>query len=49
MNRQLEKVKILSCYSLAINDITIDHPKQTTNHFNDYFVNIASKLAVNLR
>ena len=33
---------------LSINNITIDDPKQITNHFNDYFVNIASKLVSNL-
>ena len=48
INRQLGKVKISSCASLPINDITIDNPKQITNHFNDYFVNFASKLVLNL-
>ena len=48
INRQLGKVKISSCASLSINNITIDDPKQITNHFNDYFVNIASKLISNL-
>ena len=48
INRQLGKVKISSYVSLSINNITIDDPKQITNHFNDYFVNIASKLVSNL-
>ena len=48
INRQLGKVKISSYASLSINNITIDDPKQITNHFNDYFVNIASKLVSNL-
>ena len=48
MNRQLGKVKISSYASLSINNITIDAPKQITNHFNDYFVNIASTLVSNL-
>ena len=43
INRQLGKVEILSYASLSINNITIDDPKQITNHFNNYFVNIASK------
>ena len=47
INRHLGKVKI-SYASLSINNITIDDPKQITNHFNDYFVNIASKLVSNL-
>ena len=48
INRQFGKVKISSYASLSINNITIDDPKQITNHFNDYFVNIASKLVSNL-
>ena len=48
INRQLGKVKISSYASLSINNITIDDPKQVTNDFNDYFVNIASKLVSNL-
>ena len=48
INRELGKVKISSCASLSINDITIDDLKQITNHFNDYFVNIAGKLLSNL-
>ena len=48
INRQLGKVKISSYASLSINIITIDDPKQITNDFNDYFVNIASKLVSNL-
>ena len=48
INRQLGKVKISSRVSLSINNITIDDPKQITNYFNDYFVNIASKLVSNL-
>ena len=48
INRQLGKVKISSYASLSINNITIDNTKQITNHFNDYFVNIASKLVSNL-
>ena len=48
INRQLGKIKILSCASLSINNITIDDPKQITNHFNNYFINIASKLVSNL-
>ena len=48
INRQLGKVKILLYASLSINNITIDDPKQITNHFNDYFVNIASKLVSNI-
>ena len=48
INRQLGNVKISSYASLSINNITIDDPKQITNHFNDYFVNIASKLVSNL-
>ena len=48
INRQLGKVKISSCAFLSINNITIDDPKQITNHFIDYFVNIASKLVLNL-
>ena len=39
INRQLGKVKISSYASLSINH---------TNHFIDYFVNIASKLVLNL-
>ena len=48
INRHLGKVKISSYASLSINNITIDNTKQITNHFNDYFVNIASKLVSNL-
>ena len=48
INRQLGKAKISSYGSLSINNITIDDPKQITNYFNDYFVNIASKLVSNL-
>ena len=48
INRQLGKGKISSYASLSINNITINDPKQITNHFNDYFVNIASKLVSNL-
>ena len=48
INRQLGKVEISSCSSLFINNITIDDPKQITDHFNDYFVNIAIKLISNL-
>ena len=48
INRQLGKVKISSYASLSINNIIIDDPKQIINHFNDYFVNIASKLVANL-
>ena len=48
INRQLGKIKISSYASLSINNITIDDPKQITNHFNNYFVNIASKLVSNL-
>ena len=48
INRQLGKVKISLCIFLSINNITIDDRKQFTNHFNDYFVDIASKLVPNL-
>ena len=48
IKRQLGKVKISSYASLLINNITIDDPKQITIHFNDYFVNIVSKLVSNL-
>ena len=48
INRQLGKVKISSYASLSINNITMDDPKQVTNDFNDYFVNIASKSVSNL-
>ena len=47
INRQLGKVKISSYAFLSMNNITIDDPKQITNHFNDYFVYIASKLVSN--
>ena len=46
IHRQLGKIKISLCSSLSINNITIDDPKQITNHFNDYFVN--SELVSNL-
>ena len=48
IKRQLGKVNISSYASLLINNITIDDPKQITIHFNDYFVNIVSKLVSNL-
>ena len=48
INRQLGKVKISSYASVSMNNTTIDDPKQITNHFNDYFVYIASKLVSNL-
>ena len=48
INRQLGKVKISTYASLSINNITIDDSKQITNYFNDYFINIASKLVSNL-
>ena len=48
MNIHLGKVKISSCSCLSVNSITIDDPKPITNYFNDYFVDIAGKLVLNL-